>query len=74
MKHSNLILISAMFIWIFNAILIVKCHVDKNDKILYRIRDCSIVLLNGDRGSKMPAPYVDEHGETDERLRYYYNN
>ncbi len=43
-----------------------------------RVKECSLLLLNiindgranKARGTLMPAPYLDEYGETDQNLRY----
>ncbi|XP_076803033.1 E3 ubiquitin-protein ligase UBR2-like [Clavelina lepadiformis] len=37
--------------------------------IFLRSRDCTIFLLNENKGSFRSAPYLDEHGETDRGLR-----
>ncbi|XP_023348883.1 E3 ubiquitin-protein ligase UBR1 [Eurytemora carolleeae] len=38
--------------------------------IFLKIRDCYIILLHKMyRGSIIPAPYLDQYGETDQRLK-----
>jgi E3 ubiquitin-protein ligase UBR2 len=46
-----------------------------------RVKECSLLLLNiindgrinKTRGTLMPAPYLDDYGETDQNLRYKKN-
>ncbi|XP_078484358.1 E3 ubiquitin-protein ligase UBR2-like [Ciona intestinalis] len=40
-----------------------------NSGIFLKVRDCTIILLSGDRGCFKSAPYLDEFGETDQGLR-----
>lgn len=37
--------------------------------IFLRIRECDILLLGVNKGSFVPAPYLDKYGETDQGLR-----
>lgn len=37
--------------------------------VFLRIRDCEILVLGKSKGSFLPAPYLDEYGETDQGLR-----
>jgi len=36
-----------------------------------RVKECQILLLNGQmKGCFLPPPYLDDHGETDQGLKY----